>query len=645
MSAGMTLTAAAAESGSPKEEVIYVMTDAGANVKDVYAVNIYNGGKITDYGDYSDVKLLNVDGDVSVNSDLISFESDAAKVYLQGKMDDCEIPWDISIEYFLDGEEITPEKLAGKSGDLEIRFRVSENSGSRPGFYDGYALQASFTLDTDLCENIGAPGATVANVGKKKQITYTILPGNGIDTVISADVHDFEMDPASINGVRLNLDIDIDKSGFTGEAEDLEEGIEKVDSGAEELNGGVSELKTGGDSLREGADKLSGGAAALDSGISSLSEGIAELGDGVDELDKKSDDLTGGSKEVKDALFEIKTALSDVSSDTDKIKELTDASGEIGKAINSLSEGAQELYQNAGYDKMCEVMAQNGLDVGTLTEGNKTAVEEIEKIIKKLTAAKELLGIIPGHETEIEQITQLLEGLQTVVTLINGNSAYIAGTETYLNSLSDGARELRDGLAKLETNYGQFNDSVTLLAGTLSETVLSMSNLASAINTLFDSYTELDNGIGEYTGGVAKIAAGFGKLRSGVAELSGGSKELVTGCDELSAGAEKLSSGLDELSGGSQELSGGTGELKDATDGLSTEIGEKIDGIIDDISGDSGEETVSFVSDKNKSVSSVQFVIKTDAVKIPEDEAESAETTKKLTFWQKFLKLFGLYKD
>lgn len=44
---------------------------------------------------------------------------------------------------------------------------------------------------------IQTDGATIANVGADKQISYTILPGKGLDAEITADVTDFEMDAAA----------------------------------------------------------------------------------------------------------------------------------------------------------------------------------------------------------------------------------------------------------------------------------------------------------------------------------------------------------------------------------------------------------------------------------------------------------------
>ena len=58
LSVSLTVPAFAETASSEKEEVIYIMTDASGKVTDRKAVNIFAGGKITDYGDYSDVKMM-----------------------------------------------------------------------------------------------------------------------------------------------------------------------------------------------------------------------------------------------------------------------------------------------------------------------------------------------------------------------------------------------------------------------------------------------------------------------------------------------------------------------------------------------------------------------------------------------------------
>lgn len=170
------MPAFAAGAPSLKEEVIYIMADANGTVKSINVVNIFDSGDITDYGDYSAVKMLNTGDVISQNGDMITFSTTADKAYYQGTINDAEIPWNISIRYFIDGEEYSAQDAAGKSGKLEIRFKVTENERCKGSFFDDYALQATFTVNTNRCSNINAPDATEANVGKNKQLTLYHSP-------------------------------------------------------------------------------------------------------------------------------------------------------------------------------------------------------------------------------------------------------------------------------------------------------------------------------------------------------------------------------------------------------------------------------------------------------------------------------------
>lgn len=232
MAVSTSVPVSAAETPSSKEEVVYIMTGADGTVDNINIVNIFQGGSITDYGDYSSVKMLTTTDKINQAGDKITFSSSAEKVYYQGTLSGKEIPWNISIWYFLDNQEYSAEEIAGKSGALEIKIAITRNTKCKGSYFDDYALQASFALDTNLCSNIKTDGATAANVGSDKQLSYTVLPGEGLETSIYADVKEFEMDAVSINGIKLNLNVEIDDEELTEKVEELMDAAQKLDDGA-----------------------------------------------------------------------------------------------------------------------------------------------------------------------------------------------------------------------------------------------------------------------------------------------------------------------------------------------------------------------------------------------------------------------------
>ncbi|MCH1984302.1 hypothetical protein MCG98_17175 [Ruminococcus sp. OA3] len=624
---------------SEKEEVIYLTLETDGKLKNSYVVNSFPGGNITDYGDYASVKMLKTSDSIEQNGDTITFSTSARKAYYQGELTDAEIPWNISLRYYLDGKECSANETAGKSGKLKIRFQITENTACSGTFFDDYALQASFALDTEQCSNISAPDATIANVGSDKQLTYTVLPGEGIDTTITADVTDFEMGAVSINGIHLNLNVEIDDTELKDKVNELIDAVGQLDDGAVELSDGSAELLDGGSELKDGASSLQSGGTSLDEGVVTLQNGLTTVQSGLDTLNSQSGALTAGSSEFKAALITIQTAVNSISVTNEDLTMLTEASDQIKQAISDLNDGAATLQANLGYAQYKALMAQNGLDIDALPAGNASAVETIQSYELLL----EQLSAIPGMGDLVNQYkSQLLTDSEQIKGLLNANSAAIGGMESYLNGISAELPAFTEGLSALNIQYETFDASISQIVNTLGNMTGNLSALAEGINQIVTSYEELDSGIDDYTGGVAQIVAGYSQVMDGVSSLAEGSKELVYGSGELYGGTVELYDGVVSLCDGAREMADGTGEFRTETADMNDQIDEEIDSLLKSIGG-SMENPVSFVSEKNTNVDSVQFVIQTEAIEVEEVREVQETMEEELSLWQKLLRLFGVY--
>ena len=593
-----SVTPAMAETApSSKEEVIYVNLTSGGSVKDMYAVNIFDDKNITDYGDYLSVELLNTTDNINQNGDEITFSSSADRVYYKGKMKSTIMPWNISIKYYVDGKEYAPEEAAGKSGKMEIYFKVSKNEAYDGSFYDAYALQASFILDTEIAKNITAADATLANVGNKKQLTYTILPGEGIDTVITADVTDFEMDAASINGIPLNMNIQVNDADLMNKVDELLGGIEDLDNGADELNSGVNQLS---DATR---DDLQPGVNQLNDGMKDLNDGVLKIQDGLDELNSKSYELTSGSAQILSALNTINSQLNS-QEQKDSISQLVSGSAGIKDGITNLTGKLGELQAGVSYAKFMDALAAKGL--------SDEAISHLE--LSNTQIASMLESSNPVVAGTILKNNQIIEGLKS-------------GINQYLTTVNTNITALYQGAQSLNTEYAKLDAGIRSLA-------VSVQQLADGVNQLVTEYGRLDKGVNEYTEGVAKVIAGYSQIVTGTSDLLSGSGELRDGTAELV-------NSIAELYDGTSQLKDGTGEMRDETDGMDTQITDKIDEMVNGITG-GDYEPVSFVSDKNTNVKAVQFVIQTESVQIKESDEAAPVVEEKLNFWQKVLKLFGI---
>lgn len=588
-----------------KEEVIYINLDGNGEVSSAYAVNIFDSQNILDYGDYSEIRNMNTNDTLSYNNGEITGSNSVDKLYYEGTLKEVEIPWNINIKYYLDSKEISSNELAGKSGTLEIKISITDN---------------------EKCNNIEAEGATIANVGSTKQISHIILPNKGKEISIKADVNDFEMASMAINGVKLGLSVDVDTNSLLDKVNELTDAIEKLDSGAISINDGSIELNNG-------AYDLSNGVNSLSTGVNSLNDGIITVYKGLQELNSNSKELTSGSKEVLDALNEIGSALNNINISKESISELVSASSDVQTGINELVSAITLLQGNANYEAYKSIMNANGLDIDYLQSNNASTIENMKSQISVLTEARDnlLAAGVQADDSQIIQIQTQIEMYNQIITLLQGNMASISGTESYLNNISDGIGQVLGGATELQTKYAEFNNAIQGLSALLNDMIYNMSNLSTAINTLISEYNKLDVGINEYTNGVETLLQGYSQLVEG-------STNLVNGTSTLKSGAEKLSSGVAELKGGTTELSNGTTELNDKTANLDTEITDEIDKMVDNLDGTS-DEIVSFTSEKNTNVQSVQFVIKTPEIKKATIEVLKDEE-KSPTLWERIINLF-----
>ncbi|KUO62900.1 MAG: hypothetical protein APF84_13130 [Gracilibacter sp. BRH_c7a] len=305
---GSAVPAYAADTPTRKEEVVYGILNLQGDVENVYVVNIFNGGKITDYGNYTEIRNLTTSEKLNQNGDLITIDTAADKLYYQGTLESKELPWKIAIQYKLDGKEISGAKLAGQSGALQIAISVTPNAKVNRSFYDNYALQISLQLDSKRSENIKADDASLAEAGGNKQLTYTVLPGKGADISLTADVQDFKMEPITLNGIQLVFGMSVDDEDLTGQLSQLAAAIRELDDGAGELLDGADLLADGMDQYLEGLKAYTDGLAELEAGASGLDAGTSNLSNGLADLSGQNKTLLSGAQALQQAAFDAVNA-------------------------------------------------------------------------------------------------------------------------------------------------------------------------------------------------------------------------------------------------------------------------------------------------------------------------------------------------
>lgn len=514
-----TINCAAIATSTPKEEVVYVNLAADGSVNNIDVVNIFNlseAGEIIDYGNYSSVRNMTSTEKIDYTDQTAKISAKSGKLYYDGRLANNESPWKVEIKYLLDGKEMKPDKVAGLSGHIIITLKVSRNDAyTGPDFYRNYALQGSIAFDTTKVQNIVAKDATIANVGQDKQLTYIALPGKGIDTVIEADVKDFETDGFSINGLPLSLNIKIDDSELMSQVRALQDGITKVDDGSTALNNGLQSLKSG--------------------------------------LNKAEDLVATGKKyinpsDLQTAINASKIALEKATLINEKSAEIIAASQKIRTSISQLTTLTAKLQSDVTYENFAKKLEEGGISQAKLQEQNNAAIKALQDTISSIN--EQITALEEAGEDTTELKAQIVQ-LNTAINALRDNNAQITKSQElakkYIGGINSIIGQLNTGAKKLQETYDRFDEGLN----TFMQTVAQLSNLKSGIEQVIAEYERVSGEKAEYTTIVANIIAGYNTVVSGTKQLINGSQQLNNGTHQLRAATANLdgivSSKIDDI--------------------------------------------------------------------------------------------------
>lgn len=375
-----------------KSEVAYVDLSYDGAPEGAYVVNRFDveqGGSVVDHGGYTLVKNLTNTEEIALADDAATFDVSEGTFFYQGNLGKVELPWDIHLEYSLDGKKVDADELAGKDGHVDIAMSTSQNPDVDPAFFDSFMLQVSFTLDPEKCSNLVADGATVSDAGADQTVAFTVLPGKDGSLTLSADVTDFEMAGVQVVGMAYSSPVDVpDTSGVTDGMQQLADGVSEVASGSSSLAGGGSGLVAGAHQLSDGAAKAAEGAGVVAAGGDAVLEGTKGIGDGI--------------KGHAEGIAALNAYISTIPGVPDDLK----------KSIGDLAAGMQQL--NSAYGQYAAGVEQyvDGVDglatgLGELESGSSSLAAGIRRYVSGM---EQLNGGIQSLDDETSKLPSVVQG-------------------------------------------------------------------------------------------------------------------------------------------------------------------------------------------------------------------------------------------
>ena len=611
-----------------KDESVYVKADAAGTptekTVEVVLKKIEGSDPIEDRSNLREIK--NTEGNeeyTEAGEGRYLWQNNGEDIHYKGKSDQA-LPVNVRITYYLEGQEVSAEKIAGKTGKVKIRFDY-ENSTDVP-----FMVLSAAMLPADVFSDVEVTNGKLMDLGDQKAVIGFAFPGL-MDTLkfvdyepteeielpeyveIEARAEDFALDfTASVVSTGLFEDLedkdleDLDKlpedmDELTDASTEIRDAAQELADGGSEFGDYLSQYFDGLSQLSEGTDSLDQGLTLLSQNISKISEGSKGLQSGLDQIDQslaKVDLSALSSPESKKASEAAQAALESIGENSAALKEkltavgtnletvqtfVEDVKAYIGQ-VQDLQKAIEELpapdlaaadYENGWTERLNDEAASQA------KEKAQEAADDVRDSIIEIVEGSSFpddLGLTEEQKAQI--ITQIVESIDENKVTVNEEDIEI--------SLDAAFGEIRDGIQKeaegqrntlrdvsLKIAEPSVPDLEALSPEKMEEITQIIGNMEQSL-AVIGAYAE---GMSQTASGLTELSSALTQLKFGVSQLSGGSSQLTEGLGLFEKALEAATEGSAQLSSAMKTVSSAGGELGSAFWQLVDGMNEFADGI------------------------------------------------------------------
>ena len=615
------------DNDADKDESVYLISDANGNVnKTIVVDHLKNKDKkdtLEDASNLSDIENVKGKEKFTQSGDKLTWQAGGKDIYYQGTAT-AEPPVTQKVTYYLDGKEISPEDLAGKSGKVKIRFDYT-NTTSYTETVNGekQTVSVPFAAVTGLVLGDGFENIEVTNGKAEVSDSSSVVLGYALPGLkdslgikdkdldgdvnipeymeMTADVENFSMpaamtfvvnasDYVSTDGIDTS-DLDDMINDLKDASTQLQDGSKTLAEGTDTLADGLSTLQSKLGTFASGVGTLQSGLKTYTDGVSTLSGGLNTLGNstgalvsGADKLNSGAGQLASGSATLKDGLktytdgaSQLNTGLNQLNDNTGSlatgVTSLNDGAKTLSDGINAANKGAAGVSAGAAQLKTSIDTAKTGAD--SLAAGAKQVDEGVGQLTQSLSDMPETIktninkSLEPLNELNVGTLFKTLGYIDTdKITADNVSAAADAAVNN--------AGDIIDALTNMQNQnpsatYNQILVGLSQGKGAVSvysAVNQSVTDSAYTVQALKDGSAKVSDGASSLDAGLGRLSDGASELSSGASDLAKGTTQLATGATELQTGTQSLADKLPELTKGITSLVNGSNELVKNNDTL-----------------------------------------------------------------------------
>lgn len=614
------------DNDADKDESVYLISDANGNVnKTIVVDHLKNKDKkdtLEDASNLSDIENVKGKEKFTQSGDKLTWQAGGKDIYYQGTATE-EPPVTQKVTYYLDGKEISPEDLAGKSGKVKIRFDYT-NTTSYTETVNGekQTVSVPFAAVTGLVLGDGFENIEVTNGKAEVSDSSSVVLGYALPGLkdslgikdgdldgdvnipeymeMTADVKNFSM-PAAMTFV-VNASDYVSTDGI--DTSDLDDMINDLKDASTQLQDGSKTLAEGTDTLADGLSTLqsklgtfASGVGTLQSGLKAYTDGVSTLSGGLNTLGNSTGALVSGADKLNSGAGQLASGSATLK---DGLKSYTDGASTLAAGVGNLDAGMDTL--KSGTDTLSQSAPSLVSGVNSLSDGINTLDKALMTPMSDEEVAKYKKAAKAGVDAKLADDTN--------ATSYNNTKKYAA--EKYYNEMtSDSSVEKTvESLKANKTLYNMIYSTVEAqvkqqIENAIQEYVSNGVSREEAIKAIcgqdYDKYVEelstnntdsqlkaMAKQVLEGVAGSSKDAVGTSVADAAKTGAETGAQEaVITGInstkenisnqinakqksgESLVSGATKLNEGAKVLAEKLPELTKGVANLKDGTAQLS----------------------------------------------------------------------------
>lgn len=391
------------DNDADKDESVYLISDANGNVnKTIVVDHLKNKDKkdtLEDASNLSDIENVKGKEKFTQSGDKLTWQAGGKDIYYQGTAT-AEPPVTQKVTYYLDGKEISPEDLAGKSGKVKIRFDYT-NTTSYTETVNGekQTVSVPFAAVTGLVLGDGFENIEVTNGKAEVSDSSSVVLGYALPGLkdslgikdkdldgdvnipeymeMTADVKNFSM-PAAMTFV-VNASDYVSTDGI--DTSDLDDMINDLKDASTQLQDGSKTLAEGTDTLADGLSTLqsklgtfASGVGTLQSGLKTYTDGVSTLSGGLNKLGNSTGALVSGADKLNSGAGQLASGSATLK---DGLKTYTDGANGLAKGASDLDAGIGTLAEKSGTlvdgaTKLNDGASQLSASASSINEGIKS---------------------------------------------------------------------------------------------------------------------------------------------------------------------------------------------------------------------------------------------------------------------------------